>query len=125
MSDDPEHGKAVQLGPETSHGLETLSAAIKEDRLRLRRVRRVLNRRGTTRWVNLADRIWLAKQRPRNLALPTLNRNDIQRLAQKLKSGLTGGIPGRFLASSVGMRTIRVGLDQALHGPSRSFLMMR
>ncbi|GJE53797.1 hypothetical protein [Methylobacterium thuringiense] len=98
----------------TPAGFETEKMAAAEDRLRARQMRRVLNRPGLTGWLNFKDRLWLIAQRPRQVSAPVLDRAAIARLARRLESGVAGGIPSATLASSLWMRTIRLGVGEAL-----------
>lgn len=95
-------------------GFETEAESLREDRLRARRMRRVLNRPGPTNWLNIADRLWLAKQRPPRTASPPRNPEAIHDLAERLEAGVASGSPPLTLASSIRMRTIRQGLSRAL-----------
>jgi len=98
----------------TSGRFETEQASAREDRMRARRMRRVLNRPGPTNWLNMKDRLWVAKQRPRGVPKPSLNRDAIRALAERLESGLASSFPSATLASSRRMRMIRQALYVAL-----------
>lgn len=109
--------KAIQATtpePATPDDFETEAKSASEDRLRARRMRRVLNRPGQTNWLNIADRRWLAKQRPPRVASPPLDHDAIRDLAERLEAGVASGFPPLTLASSLRMRTIRQGLSRAL-----------
>ena len=95
-------------------GFETEEQAFREDRLRARRMRRVLNQPGPTNWLNAADRHWLERQRLPNVASPVLDHDAIRELAERLEGGVVSGFPPLTLASSMRMRTIRQGLSRGL-----------
>lgn len=95
-------------------GFETEADVSAEDRLRARRMRRVLNRPGRTTWLNMRDRLWLARQRSPRAIDPLLDRAALQVLANSLDERTTGDCPPLSLASARRMRTIRQGLGRAL-----------
>ncbi|TXM64345.1 hypothetical protein FV226_26620 [Methylobacterium sp. WL12] len=97
----------------TTHNFETEEESTSEDRLRARRMRRVLNRPGRTTWLNIADRMWLLNQSPGKMS-PPLDRDAADDLATRLEAGVASGIPPATLASSLRMREIRQGLGHAL-----------
>lgn len=104
-------GAAHAVLPE---GFETGAEAAREDRLRARRMRRVLNRPGPTNWLNIAARLWLAKHISPRVGHPSLDREALGSLAERLESGVARNVPPLTLASSLRMRAIREGLSGAL-----------
>ncbi len=98
----------------TVHRFETEEAARKEDRLRARHTRRMLNRRGPTGWLNIKDRLWLNRQGVNHLPKPQIDRFEARRLAAKLGVAAMQPSPPASLASSVAMRAIRKAVLQAM-----------
>jgi hypothetical protein len=105
---------AGEPSEEPTGGFETEEAARAEDRLRARRIRRVLNRPGHTNWLNIKDRLWLATQRLPRLCAPPMDAEAAERLARKLQDGVASGFPTPSLASSMAMRTTRQSVIGAL-----------
>jgi|GEM_PF-1165559 len=95
-------------------GFETAAKAAGEDGRRARRMRRVLNRPGPTNWLNIAARLWLAKQLSPRVGHPTLDTVALDSLAERLERGVAQSVPPPTLASSLRMRAIREGLNGAL-----------
>ncbi|GJD66762.1 hypothetical protein MPEAHAMD_6960 [Methylobacterium frigidaeris] len=93
---------------------ETEQEAAREDRLRARQARRVLNQPGLTNWINWNDRQWLSRQCPRHLKRPLLDHEALGSLAERLEAGNTSGFSPTTLASSMRMRLIRQDLSRAL-----------
>jgi hypothetical protein len=112
QSEEPIGGFATEAA--TPQGFETEEEALQEDRLRARRIRRVLNRPGPTNWLNFKDRLWLAKQRSPGASSPALDQGALSALAEKLESGAASGFAEATLASSLRMRATRQGLGRAL-----------
>ncbi|MHC2018956.1 hypothetical protein [Methylobacterium sp. CM6247] len=106
---DPAKGSDAAL----PDNFETEAAMVQEDRLRARHARRVLNRPGPTNWVNLNDRVWLAKQQSSGVFATKLDGNAIEALISKLVSGVATGQPALTLASALRMRAIRMALGRA------------
>ena len=109
----PKAVQAATFESATPHNFETDDFSTDEDRLRARRMRRVLNRPGRTNWLNFKDRLWLLKQSSRVASSP-LDRGAAHCLATRLEAGVASGLPPLTLASSLRMRAIRQGLGRAL-----------
>jgi hypothetical protein len=93
---------------------ERKEEALAEDNVRARRIRRVLNTPGRTGWLNLKDRLWLAKQYVPGIYPPKLDRAAAADLAIHLEASSSGTFPQATLASSFWMRDIRIGLNRHL-----------
>ncbi|MGI4768650.1 MAG: hypothetical protein ACRYGP_26725 [Janthinobacterium lividum] len=97
------------------HDFETEQAARKEDRIRARNIRRVLNPIGPTGWLNIKDRLWLNRQGVTHLSNPNINRDVASGFVQKLEHNYLNFNPQATLASSVTMRAVRKAALQAMH----------
>jgi hypothetical protein len=95
-------------------GFETEEDAIKQDKFRVKWLRRVLPQPGPAGWLSIGHVIWLAQWRTKGLPYPPINAESGTLLRTKLEAGLTSGFPQPTLASSLAMRAIRQSLFGAL-----------
>lgn len=85
-----------------------------EDRLRARHLRRVLSTPNPTSWMNLKDRLWVAKNYVPGIYPPRIDYAAADDLAAKLEAGASSAFPPATMASSLWMRTLRISLNRHL-----------